>query len=400
MTGGRRRGLLLVVAALVFAFAGSAEAKKKKKPAKHHKTPSSKSTGKEAPEPQEESESSDSGAGKKEEPEEEAKAPAGKSSAPAEAGGETPGEGEAPAPATKKKHVATEAPESETEVGAARSALEVFVGAGAMFRSLTWNQNMTNGAIVDYSLAPGPEAIIAFETYPAAFATSGFASNIGAFGHFDYGFAVSSQTKAGVSLTTKFQDFLIGFKLRIPLGMVDPYVSAAYGGQTFELGGQTVGTSYVPGTSYTFFRFGLGLRVHLASILDLDAGGAYLLVNTLGSSAGDIASPGFFPNATGYAGEASLSIRFRLTRLIALRAGGDFRQYGLSLHQAQNTQPLIGGAADQYIVGWGGVELVFDGVGGGASAEEEKPAPAAKPAAGKAKSRRQPEPDLSDDAAD
>jgi hypothetical protein len=396
MTGGRRRGLLLVVAALVFAFAGSAEAKKKKKPAKHHKTPSSKSTGKEAPEPQEESESSDSGAGKKEEPEEEAKAPAGKSSAPAEAGGETPGEGEAPAPATKKKHVATEAPESETEVGAARSALEVFVGAGAMFRSLTWNQNMTNGAIVDYSLAPGPEAIIAFETYPAAFATSGFASNIGAFGHFDYGFAVSSQTKAGVSLTTKFQDFLIGFKLRIPLGMVDPYVSAAYGGQTFELGGQTVGTSYVPGTSYTFFRFGLGLRVHLASILDLDAGGAYLLVNTLGSSAGDIA--GFFPNATGYAGEASLSIRFRLTRLIALRAGGDFRQYGLSLHQAQNTQPLIGGAADQYIVGWGGVELVFDGVGGGASAEEEKPAPAAKPAASKAKSRRQPEPDLSDDA--
>ena len=100
----------------------------------------------------------------------------------------------------------------------------------------------------------------------------------------------------------------------------------------------------------------------------------------------------------GYAGEASLSIRLRLSRLLALRAGGDFRRYGLSLHQAQNTQPLIGGAADQYIVGWGGVELVFDGVGGGASADEEKPAPTAKPAAGKAKPRRQPEPDLSDDA--
>jgi hypothetical protein len=295
----------------------------------------------------------------------------------------------------------TEAPES-AEVGAARSALEVFVGAGALSRSLSWNQNMSAGAVVDYSLPAGPEAMIALETYPAAFATSGFASNIGVFGHFDYGFAVVSKRTDGLQLTTKFQDFLVGLKLRIPVGMVDPFVSVAFGGQTFRLDGQTVGMGYVPGAGYTFYRAGLGLRVHLMSIVDLDAGGAYLFLGNLGSSAGDIASPGFFPNATGYAGEANLSIRLRLSRLFAVRVGGDFRQYGMSLHQTQNTQPLVGGAADRYLVGWGGVELVFDGVGGGASAEAEeaKPAPAAKPAAGKAKSRRQPEPDLSDDAAD
>jgi hypothetical protein len=385
MMGARRRKLPVIVAALLFAFifalVGSAEAKKKKKKAPHHKTPSGAST-KEAPEEEE-----------KEAPEEEAKPPP--KAAPAETGeGEKPPgeEGEAPKKVTKKKVVAEAEPEAP--IGGAPSAVEVFAGAGALFRSLAWNQNMSNGAIRSYSLAPGPEAIIGLEAYPGAFVTSGFGANIGVFGHFDYGFGVVSQTMPGVRVTTQFQDFLVGLKVRLRFGMVDPFVSVAYGGQTFQLENQMPVS--VPGVSYTFIRAGLGVRLHLAPIVDVDVGGAYLIVNGLGTATNDIASQAFFPNAAGYAAEGNLSIRLRLTRLIALRAGGDFRQYGLSLHAAQGAQPYVGGAADRYIVGWGGIELVFDGLGGGAGDEEEKPVP--PPPSKKPKPRRQPEPDLNDEA--
>ena len=43
------------------------------------------------------------------------------------------------------------------------------------------------GALAPYSLSPGPEASAWLEAYPAAFATDGFAANIGLFGSFDYG---------------------------------------------------------------------------------------------------------------------------------------------------------------------------------------------------------------------
>jgi hypothetical protein len=380
-----RRKLPVIVAALFFAFlfalGGSAEAKKKKKKTTHHKTPSGKTTG--APEPEEESES------KGGEEEEEAK-PAAKTPAPEAE--KPPEESEAPKVVTKKK-VAVEA-EPEAPIGGAPSAAEVFAGAGAIFRNLAWNQNQSPTMVVPYSLAPGPQAILALEAYPGAFVTSGFGANIGVFGHFDYGFAVVSKTPAGTTLTTNFQDFLAGLKLRLRFGMVDPFVSVAYGGQTFRLLNQSPVT--VPGVSYTFIRAGLGVRLHLAPIVDVDVGGAYLAVNGLGTAAGDVASSAFFPNAAGYAAEGNLSIRLRLTRLIALRAGGDFRQYGLTLHSAQGAQPYVGGAADRYIVGWGGVEFVFDGVGGGAGEDEEKPAP--PPPSKKAKPRRQPEPELNDEA--
>ena len=387
MTGARRRGLwLVVVAALLFAFAGSAEAKKKKKKTTHHKTPAGKTA---APEPEEEE--SDTGAGKKEEEPEEAKPPAAKAP-PAPVEGEKPPGEEGEAPAPKKKKVVVEEPEAP--IGAAPSALEFFVGAGALFRNLSWNQNMSPDTVKPYSLSPGPEAVVALEAYPAAFATSGFAANIGVFGRFNYGFAVSSKQPDGTTLTTAFDDFLAGIKLRLRFGMVDPFLSVAYGAQTFQFSGQP--TILVPSVSYTFIRAGLGLRLHIIPMVDLDVGGAYLALNGLGTATGDIASPAFFPNAKGYGAEGNLSVRLRLTRLLALRVGADFRQYGLTLHAAAGAQPYIGGAADRYIVAFGGVELVFDGVGGGAAEDVEKPAP--PPASKKAKPRRQPEPDLSDDA--
>jgi hypothetical protein len=78
--------------------------------------------------------------------------------------------------------------------------------------------------------------------------------------------------------------------------------------------------------------------------------------------------------------------------------GGDFRQYGIS-GNSQTTDPVrLGGAADRYIVAWGGVEVLLDGLGSGASASGDEANSAA--AADKAKPRPGAEPDLSDGKAE
>ena len=102
-----------------------------------------------------------------------------------------------------------------------------------MFRTLRWNEDM--GALAPYTLSPGPEVGAWLEAYPAAFATDGFAANIGLFGSFNYGIGAQSKLPSGTMLTTKYQDFLAGVKVRIPLGMIIPYVAGAYGMQKFHL---------------------------------------------------------------------------------------------------------------------------------------------------------------------
>src|SRR5262249_54521633 len=143
-------------------------------------------------------------------------------------------------------------------------ALRFGVGGGALFRKLAWN--MDNGALAPYTLSPGPELKVWLETYPAAFATDSFAANIGIYGHFDYGIGAQSKLPSGMTLTTKYQDFLAGLKVRIPVGMVIPYVAAAYGMQKFALEPADPNNTR-PNFNYSFMRFGAGGRVQFTPMV-------------------------------------------------------------------------------------------------------------------------------------
>jgi hypothetical protein len=378
---GRWAGALAVLLALTLA--ASAEAKKKHK---KHKTPSSKSSGKAEPaEPEEPEETPGGTSGGKgaEEASPSSKSGGGEAgSAPSES--RPSGEGGEPAP---KKRAAAQG-ESEGEGGFALPALDVVLGGGALFRHLTWNQDVTN-SFAPYSLAPGPEVGIALEVYPVAFASDSFLGNLGLFGSFNYGLGVTSKTSNGTQLTTKFQDFTAGIKLRIPFGNAVPHVSVAYGAQSFQLNGQSPLT--VPGVNYAFLRPQVGARVWFTPSVDLDGGVGFLYVTSVGMGAGEIGSGALLPNATAYGIEAGVSLGIRLMGSLGLRVGGDFRQYGISGKSAQTDPIRVGGAADQYIVAWGGVEYILDGAGGGASGGEPK---AAAPA-GKGKPGRA-EPDSTD----
>jgi hypothetical protein len=69
--------------------------------------------------------------------------------------------------------------------------------------------------------------------------------------------------------------------------------------------------------------------------------------------------------------------------VVGIRAGVDFRQFGVNTHWQSTDQGVAAaGAADRYIAAFAGLELVFDGVGGRGGGEEEA-APAKKPAKAK-----------------
>jgi hypothetical protein len=366
---------LAFMVALLFVLGASLSAEAKKKKSKKGKTPSSsskKSTSKEAA-PADESESDEAGSDEK----------ASSKKAPADEGDEkaaakspaSPADDEG-APPARKPPKAAPAPAAEGEgTPGGLAALRFGVGGTALFRTLAWNQDM--GALAPYKLSPGPEVGAWLEAYPAAFATDGFAANIGVYGAFNYGIGAESKLPDGTKLTTKYQDFLAGVKVRIPVGMIIPYVAGAYGMQKFHLEPADPNNTR-PNFNYAFIRAGAGARVQFTPSVDMDLGAGYLIVTGLGSQPFEIQA--LYPNAKANGVDVNLSLGYRVTSLIGLRVGADFRQYGLSLHwRAGQPGIMAGGASDRYIGVWGGLEIVLDGVGGGGG-EEGEAAPAKKPA--------------------
>jgi hypothetical protein len=385
---------LAFMVALLFVLCSSLSAEaKKKKASKKGKTPSSsskKSTGKSAP-PADESESDETGgeekaSSKKVPADEDEEKAAAKPAAPA-----PEGEGEGAPPRKSPKPAPAPAAEGEGTPGGL-TALRFGVGGKALFRTLAWNADM--GALAPYKLSPGPEVGGWLEVYPAAFATDGFAANIGLYGGFNYGIGAESKLPSGTKLTTTYQDFLVGVKVRIPVGMMIPYVAGAYGMQKFHL--EPVDATR-PNFNYAFIRAGAGARVQFTPSVDMDLGAGYLIVTNLGSQAGEIQA--LYPNAKANGVDVNLSLGFRLTSLIGIRAGADFRQYGLSLHWNTGQPGIIaGGATDRYITAWGGLEILLDGVGsGGGGGEEGEAAPAKKPASKKKAAPAEEEPGVESD---
>jgi hypothetical protein len=253
-------------------------------------------------------------------------------------------------------------------------ALTLGIGASGMNRSLSWHQDNSN-VLAPYSLPAGPQAAVWLEAYPAAFSSSGFASRIGVFGEFNQGFGVNSTANGGTTkLTTAFQDFLLGAKLRWPVNIFAPYLSAAYGAQSFKLTTQAGTPPMIPSVAYKFLRIGIGSRADISPQLSADLGFAFMPLTDAGKNAGEIKSSGYFPGTTGYAVDIGASIAYRFTKIIGARLGVDFRQYGLSANPAMGAPLIAGGATDRYIFFGGGVELVLDGVSGAVADDEKEPA--------------------------
>jgi hypothetical protein len=263
---------------------------------------------------------------------------------------------------------ASAAPE-ESGSPSSLSALEFGVGAKALFRNFNWTADGRAAMLGPYSLTPGPETGLWLELYPAALGTSGFAANVGIIGSFDYGFGVATTLANHADVATTFRDFLGGLKVRVPLGTFIPSASVAYGQQVFAVA-QQQNMMDLPQLAYSFVRPALGTRVLFSPEAALDVTAGYLAVLDPGSGANQVKSSRFFPKATAYGIDVSVSVAYRLTGAIRARGGADWRQYGLNLNPDSTTRS-VAGAVDRYITAWAGVEVVLDGPGGAAGGDDE-----------------------------
>jgi hypothetical protein len=265
--------------------------------------------------------------------------------------------------------VAAKASEESSDASPS-SALEFGIGFKALFRQLAWTADARAAGLGPYSLTPGPETGAWLEFYPAAFGSSGFASNVGLFGRFDYGFGVATTLANNTNVATSFRDFLAGLKVRLPLGMMTPNVSVAYGQQIFWIASANNNLD-LPKVAYSFIRPAIGTRVAFAPGVALDVAAAYLAVLDPGSGLGYVKGSNYFPRATALGFDASASLAIRISGSIGARGGVEFRQYGLNMND--QTAPTVAGAVDRYITMFAGVEVVLDGMGAAADDDEPKP---------------------------
>jgi|GEM_PF-1721540 len=315
----------------------------------------------------------------------------------AEASNEAKTEAPAPPPEKSEKSEETSASKSEkttekaekTEKAEAKSeaadegeapaspAVDVAAGPALFMRSLSFNQtrnDLSATKVANYSLPRAPVLFFRGEIFPAALAgVTGFASDLGLLADVSYLLPVVTSKGVDGDYKTTGLAYAVGVKARLPLGT---FLSVSYGGQAFKLtkSNASMPDAVVPGVSYKFARVGAGIRDQVTPSLMLQANLGYL--QCLGKP-GDIAAGNYFPRTKCNGFEAGVGAGYRLAGPWELRAGVDWRRFGLAFNVKRSdvmTDPLAtpaiaGGAIDQFIQVYVGLAYVFGG--GSASAPAE-----------------------------
>jgi hypothetical protein len=289
--------------------------------------------------------------------------------------------------------VAKKAPEPEDTGVPGPRALDISVGVRGFTRNLSYNDVLSQMdpryALREYKLTLGPAVVVDALLYPAAFATSSFAANIGVEAHLEQAFGVASNVPpttvngmpggnfpSGATFPTVIHDFQGGVRLRLPLGANEVSVVAGGGEQAFKFksgSGANRALLDIPDTIYTYVRIGADARFVLATGLTLGLGGAYRQVLNKG---GQISDVGFFPYLTVRGMDLNAKLGYQITPSLGGRFTVDLRRYGYAMHSdpmdvmPPNMNKVAGGAVDQYLGFTLGVAYVFGGVAPGAVSEE------------------------------
>jgi hypothetical protein len=299
-------------------------------------------------------------------------------------------EAKAPSDENADGAVARKAPEPEETGAAGPRALDVSAGLRGFTRSLAYNDVLSQMdpryALREYKLTLGPAVAADVLIFPAAFATGGFAANIGAEVHLEQAFGVASNVPAGpafpmgATFPTVIHDFSGALRVRIPLvGGHELSVSGGGGEQAFAFrsgDGANRAMLDIPDTIYRYLRVGGDARFVLSSGLTVGFGAAYRHVLNRG---GQIADPGFFPYLTVRGMDLNAKLGYQITPSLEGRFTFDMRRYGFAMKSdpsdvmPPNMNKVAGGAVDQYLGFTLGVAYVFGGVAPSA-VEEEPPA--------------------------
>jgi hypothetical protein len=242
----------------------------------------------------------------------------------------------------------------ESGGGGGPVGFEVQAGPAFMHRSFAFNDPLSDHgggrAPYSYALPAGPTPFVDLALYPAAFATRGFAANIGLVGHYE---KLVGTTTQGTSFSTDAQQFDVGVRARLPVGENEVGLTASYGKQTFHVAPTDTGPnpaasgSNVPNVDYTFGAVDLDGRLRLSPIEIGAHLGTRLMTNTgpLGQY--------WFSTVKTTAITAGVSVAYKVTSIFSVVAGGELVRYGFDFNPVPTTNYFVaGGAVDQYLSGF------------------------------------------------
>ena len=181
-----------------------------------------------------------------------------------------------------------------------------------------------------YTLPLGPALFVDGAIYPFAFGSSGAAAAFG----LAAGYEINIGTKSAYgtperTLTTRASQYYAGLKGRIPLGVHEVHLLAAYGKQTFELAGDE-DNPVVPDVAYRFVRLGAEGRFRFGEFsIGLHAG------TRLVSKTGAFEGPRWFPgHVKTQALEAGIAAGYSITPHLEFLVGFDLTRYAFNLNPA------------------------------------------------------------------
>jgi hypothetical protein len=241
------------------------------------------------------------------------------------------------------------------EGGAPPIAFELEAGPRAIHRSFDFNSPAAGMTPFRYALPAGPAPFVDLGIYPAAFATRGFAANLGLIANYER--LIGAKTE-GSNQTTGGQQLEFGVRGRVPVGENELGLAVSYGKHTFHVTdndpGPAMGT--VPNVDYTFAGIGVDGRLRLSPIEIGAHVGTRLVFST-----GSLGDEWFRTVKTGSIA-AGVSIAYRLSTVFDVVGGVDLMRYAFDFNPVVPTNPLIvGGAVDQYISGYVALRVSLSG---------------------------------------
>ena len=258
-------------------------------------------------------------------------------------------------------------PEADAATGTGLSPLELTAGLRAVHRSLSYHDtpaqlfpNSGQAEPLAYTLPLGPAVFIDGALYPLAFGSKGIGGNFGIVGGFETNFATKSvyaeNTPNQKNLTTRATQSYVGMRGRIPLGVHEFGLLAAYGQQTFNLLGDET-DPVVPNVSYRFVRLVADGRLHFDDVTIGFHIGTRLVTDPQG-----LKSATWFPNTKAQSVEAGLFLGYKLVTSLDLLLGLDVTRYAFNFNPIPTGTPpdrVAGGAVDQYVSGTLGVRYTL-----------------------------------------
>jgi hypothetical protein len=226
-----------------------------------------------------------------------------------------------------------------------REWFQVSAGIEGGMRHFSYNEGLT-GNLRSYQLNAAPLASVDGALYP--FAPSGYASymglsDVGVVGGYARAFAVESQSNDAGNVSTVWQRFYVGGRVRartakspraVVLGL-----TGAYGGESFSF--DTSSTAPFPSVSYQFVSAEGEVRIPIRRFA-VTAGGGYLFV----LSAGDVAQR--FPQASEGGIDANLQGAFTILPGLEARLTVSYRRFFYSMNPVPGDSYVAGGALDEF----------------------------------------------------